>query len=304
MRKNIISILIISILSTGISYYFISGLPQFTFYLIYKSFKAHDVESFYKYVDVDSIIDNLINDALEESMQEKQANDEWGALGIGLAQAIKPMAKNILTNLAKQEITNAIEDIKQPLNKETPVEETPVKSFVNRFKSLKELSNIKIRRSGKVAEVEIPSAKINESLTVKMRRMPQRYWKIVAINIPYRPNDIKSNIKEKTTQQVSDDFNNNPHYQEYYKYVRNRIGKVAYNGYNRKEVGEVYLFFTVQKNGEVNDIRVLEGKSSSSPYLRQIATQAVKAASPFPIFPVDLEYPQLNFNIVLSYETE
>ncbi len=143
-------------------------------------------------------MDNFINDSWKETMQKEQPKDEWRALGIGLAQAMKPMAKTMLTGLAKQEITNAIENIQQSSKQEAPVEETPVKSFMNRFKSLKEFSNIKIRTSGKVAEVEIPSPKIDESLTIKMRKTPHRYWKVVAIKIPF----MKEEVKNKQSSQA------------------------------------------------------------------------------------------------------
>ena len=188
--KKLLLIVAFAVLILGLGYYYISGLPQYTFYLIYKSIKNHDVESFYKYVDVESVIDNFMNDAFK-ALPKDQVKDEWGALGVGLALAMKPMAKTVFTDLAKQEITNAIENIEQPTKNVISEGETPIKSFADRFKSLKSFSNIKMRIQGKVAEAEISPTEKEEALVIKMRQTDRRFWKIVAIKVPFLE-EIKS----------------------------------------------------------------------------------------------------------------
>lgn len=128
--------------------------------------------------------------------------------------------------------------------------------------------------------------------------------KIVEVQSIFNPKEIKQTIQEENKQKITEDLNSNPVYAEYYKEVKSRISKVAYNGYTRSEEGEVHLVFVVKNDGEVKDIKVIEGKSSNSPYLRQIAIEAIKAVAPFPVFPEDLKYKQLIFNIVLSYEIQ
>lgn len=304
MNRRLVLFFLSILVFVGGFYYYVSGIPQYTFYLIYKSVKNHDVESFYRYVDVDSIIDNFMNDAWKESMLKEQPENEWAALGLGLAQAMKPAIKAMLTDLAKQEIANAIEDIKQPSSQDTLVRETPVKGFINEFKSIKDYSKIKIRTKGMVAEVEIPYSEMNEKLTVRMRKTQQRYWKIVSIKLPTQPNESSRPVQDNTSLDAGESFKSNPVYIEYYQGVREKIRKLAYNGYNRTVVGEVFLTFIILSNGEVKDIGVNEEKSSSSPYLRQIAIEAVKASAPFKAFPSELNYPQMSFNVILSYEIE
>ena len=107
---------------------------------------------------------------------------------------------------------------------------------------------------------------------------------------------------QKPRQQNHGILNNNPVYSAYYDELRSKIDEVAYSGYNQTETGEVHLAFTVRNDGSVNDIRVIEGKSSTSVYLREIAIGAIKGAAPFPAFPTELNYPQLDFNIILSYK--
>jgi TonB family protein len=66
----------------------------------------------------------------------------------------------------------------------------------------------------------------------------------------------------------------------------------------------VYLSFIISTEGYLREVRLVEEKSSFSPYLREIALRSIKEASPFPDFPKELDYPQLTFNVVISFEIE
>lgn len=96
----------------------------------------------------------------------------------------------------------------------------------------------------------------------------------------------------------------NPSYISYYQLVREKIRRVAYQSYTRTEVGEVYLSFIISSDGSLRGIRLAEDKSSRSTYLKAVALRSVKDASPFPDFPKDLDYPELSFNVVISFEVE
>lgn len=97
---------------------------------------------------------------------------------------------------------------------------------------------------------------------------------------------------------------NSPSYISYFQLTRERVKRILYQRYTYTEQGEVYLSFIVANDGAIRDVRVNEEKSSSSPYLREIAIASVKEASPFPVFPKDLEYPELSFNVIVSFEVE
>ncbi|TRZ50356.1 energy transducer TonB [bacterium] len=97
---------------------------------------------------------------------------------------------------------------------------------------------------------------------------------------------------------------NNPSYISYYQLVREKIKRAAYQNYTSSEVGEVYLSFIVSDDGYLQEVRLAEEKSSSSSYLKEIALQSIKSASPFPNFPKELDYPQLSFNVIISFEVE
>jgi len=97
---------------------------------------------------------------------------------------------------------------------------------------------------------------------------------------------------------------NNPIYVSYYQTVREKIRHCAYINFTQAEEGEVYLTFTVSSDGYIRDIRLVEEKSSPDPYLRKVGFASIKQASPFPNFPKELDYPQLTFNVIISFEIE
>lgn len=112
-------------------------------------------------------------------------------------------------------------------------------------------------------------------------------------------------VKKKVTLPALDLAKmNNPTYIGYYQLVRERIRRAAYQNYSHTETGEVYLSFVISQQGLLRDVRLIEERSSSSHYLRDIAQRSVKNASPFPPFPRELNYPQLSFNVIISFEIE
>jgi len=97
---------------------------------------------------------------------------------------------------------------------------------------------------------------------------------------------------------------NNPSYISYYQIVREKIRRAAYQNYSRSETGEVYLSFVISRDGYLKDVRLVEEKSVNNAYLRSVALRSVKDVVPLPDFPKDLDYAQLSFNIVISFEVE
>jgi len=97
---------------------------------------------------------------------------------------------------------------------------------------------------------------------------------------------------------------NNPSYISYYQIVREKIRRSAYQNYTHNETGEVYISFVISNDGYIKDVHLIEAKTSASDYLKGIAFRSVKDASPFPDFPKELDYPQLSFNIIISFEIE
>jgi len=116
--------------------------------------------------------------------------------------------------------------------------------------------------------------------------------------------DIIAVKKRITLPPIDIDKINNPSYISYYQIVREKIKRAAYQNYTRTEIGEVYLSFLISNDGKLEGMRLIEEKSTFSPYLRDIASKSIKDASPFPAFPKDLEYLKLSFNVAISFEIE
>ena len=118
-----------------------------------------------------------------------------------------------------------------------------------------------------------------------------------------RPDTIA--IKKKITlPPLALDKIANPSYISYYQIVREKIRRAAYQNYNRSETGNVYITFVISDAGYLKDVRLVEEKSQATPYLKDTALASVKNASPFPRFPKELDYSQLSFNVVISFEVE
>ena len=112
-------------------------------------------------------------------------------------------------------------------------------------------------------------------------------------------------IKKKITlPALALDKISNPSYISYYQIVREKIRRAAYQNYNRSETGNVYITFIISDAGYLKDVRLVEEKSQATPYLKDIALASVRTASPFPRFPKELDYSQLSFNVVISFEVE
>lgn len=97
---------------------------------------------------------------------------------------------------------------------------------------------------------------------------------------------------------------NSPVYLNYYQKVREKIRACAYRNFIKPEQGEIYLSFTIASNGELKRLFIIEEKSSQSIYLKNIALKSIRDASPFPLFPKDLEFSELSFNVIISFKVE
>ncbi len=112
-------------------------------------------------------------------------------------------------------------------------------------------------------------------------------------------------LKKKITLPPSEsEKSNNPVYISYYQIVREKIKRAAYQNYTGKEEGEVNISFVILKDGSLQELRLVEEKSNSSAYLREMALKSIKEASVFPPFPAELDYPQLSFNLSITFEVE
>lgn len=125
---------------------------------------------------------------------------------------------------------------------------------------------------------------------------------------PEKPDFVNPEIipvkKQVTLPALSDEKLENPQYLNYYQLIREKIRKTAYANYNRQINGAVYLSFVIARNGQLKELRADEGKMLPHPYLKNVALTSIRAASPFPEFPPDLDYSQLSFNVIILFQLE
>ncbi len=96
----------------------------------------------------------------------------------------------------------------------------------------------------------------------------------------------------------------NPRYLSYHELIRNKIKNRAYFYVNDPdfETGEVYLTFILNSRGELLRVKVIEDETRANDFLRSVGVRSIKESGPFPPFPQELKYPELTFNVVISFE--
>lgn len=94
-------------------------------------------------------------------------------------------------------------------------------------------------------------------------------------------------------------------YLDYYQSIREKIRRyVLKNCHYYIECGDVCLFFILSSEGCLQEINVLDERSSQNAILREIAKRSLLQAAPFLPFPQGLDQPRLSFNVTISFETE
>ena len=96
----------------------------------------------------------------------------------------------------------------------------------------------------------------------------------------------------------------NPKYFKYSDLIRDKIKQKAYHYIDHPQFadGEVSLTFSLSSSGILKQLRIVDGKTIANDYLRSVGLRSIKESSPFPSFPRDLPYPELSFNVVISFE--
>lgn len=96
----------------------------------------------------------------------------------------------------------------------------------------------------------------------------------------------------------------NPRYSNYTGLIRGKIRDRAYFYVDSPDFqpGEVYLTFVLLSNGALKAVRINDDKTRANDYLRSVSLRSIKESSPFPAFPSDLNYPELSFNVVISFQ--
>jgi len=98
----------------------------------------------------------------------------------------------------------------------------------------------------------------------------------------------------------------NAKYMSYNERIRQKIKNRAYFYIDHPdfESGEVYLTFVLLASGELKEVQIIDAQSRGNEYLRGAGLRSIKESVPFPPFPGDLKYPELTFNVLISFTIE
>ena len=115
------------------------------------------------------------------------------------------------------------------------------------------------------------------------------------------PRSVKAEAKLVKIQEKRS-ITTSPAFLTYNNFIREKIRKKAVYIYNKPyEQGNVYVSFTVEKTGVLKAISVVAEKSCGNEYLKQIAKKSILDSSPFPVFPEDLDIPEVTFSVLMSF---
>jgi hypothetical protein len=164
--------LLVVVLASG--FYYFTGTPRYSLYKLGRAVKNHDSAEFHKYVDVDRIVDHLATFAVEQFLEEMERDQSANALQIDgqqfdreLAMMMVPKMMESLKPQIKQEVTRLVEDTDEEM------EGSPLLGAT--------LAGIEIK--GSLALVTVENEDTGEEIRFKMVKSPDRYWKIVEIDL-------------------------------------------------------------------------------------------------------------------------
>jgi hypothetical protein len=162
-----LSMLFVVIIALGIGYLFIRDTPRYNLYWFKKAILEHDAEKALKYLDTDSIVDNMVKDMSGEEDKEKaQPSDQ---------------SKGPMKNIGKDVIMQNLPAIKEQLRDQL---KSAIISYNNRtaLDNLKKASvfGLQITMEGDTALVKIRG---KDKVAFKMAKSSEGYWKIVSFNL-------------------------------------------------------------------------------------------------------------------------
>lgn len=168
--------------------------PKYSLYQVYKAIDKHDYETFKKYVNVEDVSNNVIDKAFasveEESKNAAVSDDPFSQLGynigLGLITQMKPRLKEELISGIKKSVEEG--------------------SFKNEYKPkniINYLTNIKVKKDGKVADVFVKTEG-KEDLKLKMR-YTNKYWEVFSMDLPTPDSNSDTSSSETTIQAKFDE---------------------------------------------------------------------------------------------------
>lgn len=188
-----VKFLLVILISGGVlGYWWWTTTPQYSLMEAREAIKKHDLASFNKYVDVDSVASKMVDDLLTKPVQQALGPGMVGQLlGFGLAIFVKPP----LVATMKQEIADFVEKGSEDKGAGTSFNDSGARpASTGTFKSIPAQLGFTgrlfkgidyVNTSGKICQIGVAlhNKKYNQDLVleIKMRDMGG-YWQIVELS--------------------------------------------------------------------------------------------------------------------------
>jgi hypothetical protein len=154
---------------------------------------------------------------------------------------------------------------------------------------------IKIVRPEKEKSLAQAQKNIQKAKSAKIQQLPKK-------NEP-QLYDTKDKDADIVIPPLPKGIEKTPAYLDYVQAVREKIRRAASSRYRvPSRGGEVFLHFVLLSDGSLSAVKIVHDRSCPDEKLRQLAREAIEYASPFESFPQDLDYKQLSFSVVISFE--
>lgn len=151
----------------------VKGTPQYSLYKMAEAVKKKDYTTFSKYFNVDSVVDDLLDKALEEAKKNMLQQAEESSEDTKAAQEyFEFLAVEMRTQMKEQ----AKAEIKKSVEEGRFYEDYKEASMISIF------LNTKFQVKGTEADVILVNREKNQSLPLKMRKK-NGYWEIYKIDI-------------------------------------------------------------------------------------------------------------------------
>lgn len=152
---------------------------------------------------------------------------------------------------------------------------------------------VKSRISPKQAET--PKLELSKDVEMKEKRSAAELLK--------NREDARRQVRELAKRQA--DVRSTKDYINYYQLIREKIrGRLKGHYRNYHTEGDVVLIFMVNSAGSVEAVEVETALSTRDPDLIRVAIASVRESSPFPPFPRELAYPQVAFDLTVSFKKQ
>jgi len=182
--KKILIFLLIPIFLFGYYHYYYKQTPKYSLYQAYNAYEDHDITTFRKYVDIEGLSSNIVDDLIKHSIETaEKSTDEWEEMGQKSAEGLVELLKPTLIDLISKQISELVETGNI---EEREKGEGISNLWRNTVEDKIKFEGVKyIKKDGKLAFLGLNYYKQEKNseinIELKMRRI-ENYWQVATIN--------------------------------------------------------------------------------------------------------------------------